>query len=148
MWALWGGIKGNHWTWASQLQCWREQGLRLFSTEGYFVLWSVLFKPGHGDLTSCTSERGNATIISCFFSVNPEVSFCWSAGMISELKSCCFFWELQGLQFQKCFATKKVLSFLGAFNSPTEAVLLALSLLQCLRQAGLTAWPNPSEEEG
>lgn len=67
MWALWDGIKRNHWTWASQHQCWREQGMRLFSTEGCFMSWSVLFKPGHWDSTSCISERGNAKIISYFW---------------------------------------------------------------------------------
>lgn len=64
MWAVWDGIKRNHWTWALQHCCWREQGMRLFSTEGYFMLW---FKPGHWDSASCVSGRHNASIVSCFW---------------------------------------------------------------------------------
>lgn len=73
--------------------CWREQGMRLYSTEGCFMLWSV-FKPGHWDSTSGISERGNAKIIIISEKVNPKVSFCWNAGVISELKLGCSFCEL------------------------------------------------------
>lgn len=66
-WTLWDGMKRNRSTWASQHQWWREQGMKVFSTAGYFMSWSVLFKPGHWDSTSCISERGDAKIISCFW---------------------------------------------------------------------------------